>query len=63
MPLQPEQFLKRLAELTDATLLCEILEIDSEDIIDRFDDKIEENMGQLQEIFDIDIDQGDDTDG
>ena len=42
MPLQPDQFLKRLATLADADLLCEVLDIDSEDIIERFNDKIEE---------------------
>ena len=44
MPLQPNQFLVRLAALADAELLCDILGIDSEDIIERFDDKIEEHM-------------------
>lgn len=56
MPLQPDQFLKRLATLADADLLCEILDIDSEDIIERFTDKIEENIDTLREIFDVDID-------
>jgi|TARA_R110001606_G_scaffold376217_1_gene534792 hypothetical protein len=63
MPLQPKQFLVRLAILADADDLCELLYITSEDIIERFDDKIEEHMEELQEIFDIDIDQGEDTDG
>jgi|TARA_R110000803_G_scaffold68783_4_gene130879 hypothetical protein len=56
MPLQPDQFLKRLATLADADLLCEVLDIDSEDIIERFNDKIEENIDILRETFDVDID-------
>jgi hypothetical protein len=55
MPLQPNQFLVRLAALADAELLCDILGIDSEDIIERFDDKIEEHMIELCEVFDVDI--------
>ena len=56
MPLQPDQFLKRLATLADADLLCEVLDIDSEDIIEEFNDKIEENIDILRETFDVDID-------
>jgi hypothetical protein len=42
--------------LADADLLCEVLDIDSEDIIERFNDKIEENIDILRETFDVDID-------
>ena len=37
MPLHLEQFLNRLAVMTDAGLLCELLDIESEDIIERFE--------------------------
>jgi|TARA_R110002072_G_scaffold4956_9_gene33702 hypothetical protein len=56
MPLTIEQFLHRLADLTDATLLCEILDIESEDIIERFDDLIEDRLEELRTIFDVDFD-------
>jgi hypothetical protein len=54
MPLHFEQFLNRLAIMTDAGLLCELLDIDSEDIIERFEDLIEERIEELREVFDID---------
>tara|TARA_R110000744_G_scaffold260336_1_gene375318 strand:- start:2090 stop:2311 length:222 start_codon:yes stop_codon:yes gene_type:complete len=54
MPLQLEQFLNRLAIMTDASLLCDLLDIDSEDIIERFEDLIEEKQEMLREVFDID---------
>jgi hypothetical protein len=40
--------------MTDAGLLCELLDIDSEDIIERFEDLIEERIEELREVFDID---------
>ena len=54
MPLTLEQFYNRLAILSDACLLCEILDLDSEDIIERFGDLIEEKHEELREIFDVD---------
>jgi|TARA_R110000787_G_scaffold8718_5_gene29958 hypothetical protein len=62
MPLQLEQFYKRLAILSDACLLVEILEIDSEDIIERFEDLIEERIDELREVFDVDTGWDDDYD-
>jgi hypothetical protein len=56
MPLPIEQFIKRLASLSDASLLCEILGIEPEDIIDRFHDLIEDNLSELRSIFDVDMD-------
>jgi hypothetical protein len=57
MPLPVEQFLKRLAVVTDPDSLCEFLDIESGDIIERFDDLIEQNMDKLREEFDIDFDE------
>ena len=54
MPLHLELFLNRLAVMTDAGLLCELLDIESEDIIERFEDLIEERIEELREVFDID---------
>ena len=57
MPLQLEQFLNRLAVLADATLLVDILDISSEDIIERFEDLIEERQEELREVFDVDFEE------
>jgi|TARA_R110000765_G_scaffold406365_3_gene503295 hypothetical protein len=54
MSLPDKQFLNRLSNLTDPSFLCEILNISSEDIIDRFPELIEENNEELREIFDVD---------
>ena len=67
MPLPFDQFIKRLATLADASLLCDILDIDSEELIERFEDRIEDKMDVLREAFDYDfddyIDQGELEDG
>jgi hypothetical protein len=55
MPLPLEQFLNRLASLTDPSLLCEVLDISTEDILERFEDLIEDNLDVLREAYDIDI--------
>ena len=48
MPLTPEQFIKRLSALTDPSYLCEVLNITSEDIIERFEDLVEEKSEILK---------------
>jgi hypothetical protein len=55
MPLPLEQFLNRLAVLTDPSLLCEVLDISTEDILERFEDLIEDKLDVLREAYDIDI--------
>ena len=55
MSLPNNQLLKRLSLLAEPSLLCEILDITNEDIIERFGDLIEENEEELREIFDVDI--------
>ena len=55
MPLNLEQFLERVADLTDPSELCELLDITSEDILERFSDVVEEKSGVLREIFDVDL--------
>jgi len=57
MPLPSRQFIKRLAIIADPSLLCELLDISSENIIERFDDVVEERLDELREIFDVDIDE------
>ena len=55
MPLSLEQFLERVAVLTDPSELCELLGITSEDILERFSEVVEEKSGVLREIFDVDL--------
>ena len=57
MPLPNEQFLNRLAVLTDPSLLCDVLDISTEDIIERFEDVIIDQMEVLREAYDIDIEE------
>lgn len=57
MPLPLNQFLNRLAVLTDPSLLCDVLDISTEDIIERFGDVIEDNIDVLREAYDIDIEE------
>ena len=57
MPLSNEQFLKRLAVMADHSLLCEILDLETEDIIERFEDVIEDRIDDLREVFYVDIDE------
>lgn len=53
MPLTVDDFLERLVLLADAELLCDVLDITSEDIIERFGDVIEARMESLRDTFDI----------
>lgn len=55
MPLSNEQFIRRLAAITDPEFLCDFLEITSEDILERFEDIVENTMETLRQEFDIDI--------
>jgi|TARA_R110000803_G_scaffold46712_3_gene97976 hypothetical protein len=55
MPLPTEQFLNRVANLAEPSYLCEVLNITSEDLIERFGDLIEHNIEDLREVFDIDL--------
>ena len=55
MPLSLEQFLQRVADLTDPPYLCVVLEITSEDILERFSDLVEQKTDVLREIFDVDL--------
>ena len=57
MPLNDDDFRLRLAAIADPTLLCDILDISSEDLIEAFEDKIEERIQTLKDVFDIDIEE------
>ena len=55
MPLLHRQFLERLAALTDAELLCDMLHLTSEDIIEAFPEALEEHMSVLKDTFDLNL--------
>ena len=55
MSLPHNQFIKRLANLAEPAFLCEILNITSEDIIEQFNELVEENEAVLREVYDIDL--------
>lgn len=48
MTLTLKDVIERLKKIDEVSIL-EVLEISSEDIIDRFEDKIEDNFNELQE--------------
>lgn len=43
--------------MADPILLCEVLGITSQDIVERFEDYLDENMEELREVFDVDFDE------
>lgn len=51
MPLTFQEISDKLKQCDEITLL-EILEINSEEIVERFGDKIEENIEKFEEDFD-----------
>ena len=56
MPLQYNDFIERLVVLTDVELLCEVLGITPEDIVERFHDLVELHQEVLRDTFDINSD-------
>lgn len=51
-----EDLKNRLKTQVDEVSLLEVLDISAEEIVDRFEDKIEERMAQLAKDFDSDDD-------
>lgn len=47
MPLTLEELKEKLAEQHDEIAICELLEITSEDLVERFSDKVESRFTQL----------------
>lgn len=55
MAMTYEDIANRLRQIDEISLL-ELLEISSEDIVDRFPDRIEENLEKFEEDFEDDFD-------
>jgi hypothetical protein len=45
-------FTDECLKYVDVCLLCDILDIEPEDILDRFSDKIDDHLEELKELFD-----------
>ena len=45
-------FTDECLKYVDVCLLCDILEIEAEDILDRFSDRIDDHLEELKELFD-----------
>jgi hypothetical protein len=57
MPLSDKDFMERISCLADPPLLCELLDISSEDLLEAFEDRMEDKKNILREIFDVDTDE------
>ena len=51
---QAEMFTDECLKYVDVETLCDVLEIDVEDILAAFPDKIDEHLEKLKELFDND---------
>tara|TARA_R110000803_G_scaffold117063_7_gene185626 strand:- start:1039 stop:1230 length:192 start_codon:yes stop_codon:yes gene_type:complete len=60
MPLSLKQFIERLAIMADPDLLCDVLDISSEDILERFEDVVELRLDILRDVFDVDFEEEND---
>jgi DNA-binding Xre family transcriptional regulator len=45
-------FTDECLKYVDVETLCEVLEIDVEDILNRFQDRIDDHLEELKELFD-----------
>lgn len=55
-------FTEECLKYVDVCLLCDVLGIEVEDVLAQFPDKVDENMEQLKELFDMDEDEEDGMD-
>lgn len=53
-------FTEECLKYVDVCLLCDVLDIDVEDILAAFPDKIESHMEELKDLFDVDVEDEED---
>ncbi len=53
MPLTTKKLLNRVSELADPVYICEVLELTTEDLLERFNDLVETKMDVLREVYDV----------
>jgi len=53
MPLTTKKLLNRVSELADPIYICEVLELTTEDLLERFNDLVETKMDVLREVYDV----------
>jgi hypothetical protein len=54
MPLLLNELKERIAMMFDVCLLCELLDIEPEEILDRFEDKLLDNLDDFKGLEDED---------
>lgn len=52
-------FTEDCLKYVDVCLLCELLEIEVEELLAQFPDKVDEHMEELKELFDVDEEEED----
>jgi hypothetical protein len=50
-------FTEECLKYVDVCLLCDVLGIEVDDIINSFPDKVDEHLEELKELFDVDEDE------
>tara|TARA_Y100000385_G_C12550692_1_gene407781 strand:+ start:198 stop:395 length:198 start_codon:yes stop_codon:yes gene_type:complete len=53
MPLTTKRLLNRVSELADPVYICEVLELTTEDLLERFNDLVETKIDVLREVYDV----------
>jgi hypothetical protein len=55
MSLTTKRLLNRVSELADPIYICEVLELTTEDLLERFNDLVETKIDVLREVYDVNI--------
>jgi hypothetical protein len=50
MPLLLEELKERIALVYDVCLICDVLDIEPEEILDRFEDKLIDNLKMFEDV-------------
>jgi hypothetical protein len=53
MSLTTKRLLNRVSELADPVYICEVLELTTEDLLERFNDLVETKIDVLREVYDV----------
>jgi hypothetical protein len=53
MSLTTKRLLNRVSELADPIYICEVLELTTEDLLERFNDLVETKIDVLREVYDV----------
>ena len=53
MSLTTKRLFNRVSELADPVYICEVLELTTEDLLERFNDLVETKIDVLREVYDV----------